>query len=174
MFSSLEFLLVINWFRFPYKCIIQWTNVFIYIDILCWWSLCYKMLWRHIHSHVLKLAVQHFDLATDDFNNTFVIHCDRLRIFFDNFTCFKGHAMLNAFKYSSVNLSRGGGDLFLWIINGTLLFLRNINLSLLFLRKINWRQLWKNNSILLSLWIIKSLFSLRKYRKFMGKMLFNY
>ena len=36
-------------------------------------------------------------------------------------------------------LQGGGGGLFLWIINGTLLFLRKINLSLLFLRKINWR-----------------------------------
>ena len=34
---------------------------------------------------------------------------------------------------------RGGGDLFLWIINDTLHFLRKINLSLLLLRKINWR-----------------------------------
>ena len=54
----------------------------------------------------------------------------------------------------------GGGDLFLWIINGTLLFLRKINLSLLFKKKINWRQLWKNNSILLSLWIIKRVYFL--------------
>ena len=52
------------------------------------------------------LAVNNFYLATDDFNNPFVIHGDRLRIFFDNFTCFKGNAVLNAFKYSSVNLSQ--------------------------------------------------------------------
>ena len=54
----------------------------------------------------------------------------------------------------------GGGDLFLWIINGTLLVLRKINLSLLFLRKINWRQLWKKYSILLFLWINRRVYFL--------------
>ena len=47
---------------------------------------------------------------------------------------------IKGFKMNYLWLSnKGGGDLFLWIINGTLLFLRKINLSLLFLRKIIWR-----------------------------------
>ena len=39
----------------------------------------------------------------------------------------------------STLLNEGGGDLFLLIINGTLVFVIQNNLSLLFLGKINWR-----------------------------------
>ena len=64
---------------------------------------------------------------------------------------------------------RGGGGVVLWIIKGTLLFLIQNNLSLLFLRNINWGSYEK----IIRIYFLYEI-SLRKYRKYMWKMLFNY
>ena len=77
-------------------------------------------------------------------------------------------------------LQRGGGGRILMNYNGTLLFLREIYLSFFFLEKLiggsheKIIRFFFLYEILKESIFFKKIFSLRKYRKFMGKFVFNY